>query len=55
MSLEVATTRRKFSKLFFLRCFFVRYLRYRLEKGMLEVRTSRLPVGQPSLHRTSNA
>jgi len=62
VSLEVATTlrrqrtsmqlsrvsahRRKFSKLFFLRCFFVRYLRYRLEKGMLEVRTSRLPTGQ---------
>ena len=38
----MATTRKKFSNEFFLRCFLVRYLMYRLEKGMYEVRTSLL-------------
>jgi hypothetical protein len=37
------TNRRKFSKEFFFKCFLVKYLRYRLEKGIWEVRTSLLP------------
>jgi hypothetical protein len=40
------TNRRKFSKEFFFKCFLVKYLRYRLEKGIWEVRTSLLPICQ---------
>ena len=43
MEEQKKTNRRKFSKEFFFKCFLVKYLRYRLEKGIWEVRTSLLP------------
>lgn len=48
------TNRRKFSKEFFFKCFFVRYLRYLLENGIWEVRTILAPVQRPSEHYSNN-